>query len=119
MLFRRQVYACKLPNFLWVGAGELMGGRTCTSSVYTSSYTQTEAQFKIPKLEAVAGLSLFVMGLGIGLSSLLERSTQTTLTSTDRAHDPRPSIRVLWPPPDLPCFVRMFYASTTTLRTGS
>ncbi|KAA8909982.1 major facilitator superfamily domain-containing protein [Sphaerosporella brunnea] len=40
--------------------------RTCSSSVYTSTYSQIRREFHIPQLEAVAGLSLFVVGLGIG-----------------------------------------------------
>jgi len=60
-------------------------GRTCTSSVYTSTYMQTEDEFKIPQLQAVAGLSLFVMGLGIGSSPPpLSRGTVFSDTCQDR-----------------------------------
>ncbi|KAI5820657.1 major facilitator superfamily domain-containing protein [Pyronema omphalodes] len=39
---------------------------TCASSIYTSTYTQTEKEYGISKMLAIAGLSLFVMGLGVG-----------------------------------------------------
>jgi hypothetical protein len=40
--------------------------RTCTSSIYTSTYTQLEKEFDISRIVATLGLSLFIMGLGIG-----------------------------------------------------
>lgn len=40
--------------------------RTCTSSIYTSTYAQITSEFNISALLAVSGLSLFVMGLGVG-----------------------------------------------------
>jgi len=39
---------------------------TCTSSIYTSTYAQIEKEFKISRIVATLGLSLFIMGLGIG-----------------------------------------------------
>ncbi|EPE25398.1 MFS general substrate transporter [Glarea lozoyensis ATCC 20868] len=39
---------------------------TCTSSIYTSTYTQLEDEFGISRIVATLGLSLFIMGLGIG-----------------------------------------------------
>ncbi|KAG0639689.1 major facilitator superfamily domain-containing protein, partial [Tuber brumale] len=39
---------------------------TCTSSMYTSTYRQVTAEFNVPQLAAVGGLSLYVAGLGIG-----------------------------------------------------
>ncbi|TVY62907.1 Efflux pump atB, partial [Lachnellula suecica] len=40
--------------------------RTCTSSIYTSTYTQITKEFECSRLVATIGLSLFIMGLGIG-----------------------------------------------------
>ena len=40
--------------------------RTCTASVYTSTYRQVTAEFNVPQLAVVGGLSLYVAGLGIG-----------------------------------------------------
>jgi hypothetical protein len=48
-----------------------MAIRTCTSSIYTGTYDQITKEFAIPQLLGVAGLSLFVMGLGIGCSSFV------------------------------------------------
>ncbi|KAK0120190.1 hypothetical protein ONS95_011596 [Cadophora gregata] len=39
---------------------------TCTSSIYTSTYGQITKEFHCSKLVATLGLSLFIMGLGIG-----------------------------------------------------
>ncbi|KAG9233193.1 major facilitator superfamily domain-containing protein [Amylocarpus encephaloides] len=39
---------------------------TCTSSIYTSTYNQIEKEFDCPRIVATLGLSLFIMGLGIG-----------------------------------------------------
>ncbi|KAI9762421.1 MAG: hypothetical protein M4579_000397 [Chaenotheca gracillima] len=39
---------------------------TCTSSLYTSTYDQLEQEFHCSRIVATLGLSLFVMGLGIG-----------------------------------------------------
>lgn len=39
---------------------------TCTSSMYTSTYGQITEEFHISKVVATLGLSLFVMGLGLG-----------------------------------------------------
>lgn len=39
---------------------------TCTSSMYTSTYAQLTAEFHVSRVVATLGLSLFVMGLGIG-----------------------------------------------------
>ncbi|KAF3905257.1 hypothetical protein ABW21_db0204923 [Orbilia brochopaga] len=39
---------------------------TCASSIYTSTYEQIERDFKVSHEVAILGLSLFVMGLGIG-----------------------------------------------------
>jgi len=40
--------------------------RTCTSSIYTSTYEQLEKEFHCSRIVATLGLSLFIMGLGIG-----------------------------------------------------
>jgi multidrug resistance protein len=40
--------------------------RTCTSSVYTSTYGQITAEFNCSVIIATLGLSLFVLGLGLG-----------------------------------------------------
>jgi hypothetical protein len=40
--------------------------RTCTSSLYTSTYDQILPEFHTSTEVATLGLSLFVMGLGIG-----------------------------------------------------
>jgi hypothetical protein len=45
--------------------------RTCASSIYTSTYTQIKEEFGISQMLAVSGLSLFVMGLGIGTPSFV------------------------------------------------
>ena len=50
---------------------------TCTSSVYTMTYAQLTAEFGCSEIVATLGLSLFVIGLGIGpmlLSPLSEVS---------------------------------------------
>ena len=39
---------------------------TCTSSMYTSTYSQITSEFHVSRVVATLGLSLFVMGLGIG-----------------------------------------------------
>ena len=39
---------------------------TCTSSMYTSTYGQITQEFHVSRVVATLGLSLFVMGLGIG-----------------------------------------------------
>jgi multidrug resistance protein len=39
---------------------------TCTSSIYTSTYTQITKEFHCSKIVATLGLSMFIMGLGIG-----------------------------------------------------
>lgn len=39
---------------------------TCTSSLYTSIYDQIEAEFGISRIVATLGLSIFVIGLGLG-----------------------------------------------------
>jgi multidrug resistance protein len=47
-------------------AQKLTGHRTCTSSIYTSTYAQLTVEFKCSQIVATLGLSLFVMGLGCG-----------------------------------------------------
>jgi hypothetical protein len=52
--------------------------RTCTSSLYTSTYSQLEPEFGSSRLVCTLGLSLFVAGLGAGpmiLSPLSEVRT--------------------------------------------
>ncbi|KAE8445120.1 hypothetical protein EG329_013722 [Mollisiaceae sp. DMI_Dod_QoI] len=39
---------------------------TCTSSIYTSTYAQIEKDFHVSREVATLGLSLFIMGLGLG-----------------------------------------------------
>ena len=39
---------------------------TCTSSMYTSTYGQITQEFHVSRVVATLGLSLFVMGLGLG-----------------------------------------------------
>ncbi|KAL3421615.1 drug/proton antiporter YHK8-like protein 1 [Phlyctema vagabunda] len=39
---------------------------TCTSSIYTSTYDQITKEFDVSRLIATLGLSLFILGLGIG-----------------------------------------------------
>ena len=39
---------------------------TCTSSMYTSTYEQITVEFGVSRVVATLGLSLFVMGLGLG-----------------------------------------------------
>jgi len=39
---------------------------TCTSSIYTSTYLQLEEEFGVSEIVCTLGLSLFVIGLGIG-----------------------------------------------------
>ncbi|KAF4632729.1 hypothetical protein G7Y89_g5400 [Cudoniella acicularis] len=43
---------------------------TCTSSVYTFTYSQLEKEFNCSRIVATLGLSLFIMGLGIGPMAL-------------------------------------------------
>ena len=53
---------------------------TCTSSLYTSIYRQVEPEFDMSREVATLGLSLFVVGLGLGpmiLGPLSEVSDQT------------------------------------------
>lgn len=53
-------------------------GRTCTSSLYTSTYSQLGPEFGASRLVCTLGLSLFVAGLGAGpmiLSPLSEVRT--------------------------------------------
>jgi hypothetical protein len=40
--------------------------RTCTSSMYTSTYGQLTQDFHCSRIVATLGLSLYIMGLGIG-----------------------------------------------------
>ena len=58
------VYVSGGPNCWHVGV--LTDGRTCTSSLYTSTYGQITKEFHCSQIVATLGLSLFVMGLGIG-----------------------------------------------------
>ena len=44
----------------------LIDPRTCTSSLYTSTYGQITQEFDCSQIVATLGLSLFVVGLGIG-----------------------------------------------------
>jgi hypothetical protein len=44
----------------------LTNARTCTSSLYTSTYSQLEPEFGVSRLVCTLGLSLFVAGLGAG-----------------------------------------------------
>lgn len=44
--------------------------RTCTSSIYTSTYGQMTKEFHSSRIVATLGLSLFVMGLGVGPMAL-------------------------------------------------
>lgn len=39
---------------------------TCASSIYTSSYTQMDAEFGCSRLVATLGLSMFVLGIALG-----------------------------------------------------
>ncbi|KAE9580831.1 Efflux pump [Colletotrichum fructicola] len=39
---------------------------TCTSSIYTATYTQMNPEFGVPSLVATLGLSSFVLGIGLG-----------------------------------------------------
>ena len=39
---------------------------TCASSMYTLTYSQIRAEFQVSRLVATLGLSLFVVGLGLG-----------------------------------------------------
>lgn len=39
---------------------------TCTSSLYTSTYEQLEKEFDCSQIVATLGLSLFILGLGLG-----------------------------------------------------
>ncbi|RFU29946.1 hypothetical protein B7463_g6396, partial [Scytalidium lignicola] len=39
---------------------------TCTSSIYTSTYDQMTKEFHVSELIATLGLSMFIMGLGMG-----------------------------------------------------
>ena len=39
---------------------------TCTSSLYTSTYEQLEKEFNCSRIVATLGLSLFILGLGMG-----------------------------------------------------
>ncbi|KAK6537141.1 hypothetical protein TWF694_011339 [Orbilia ellipsospora] len=53
----------------WIITLIIAGGAfntTCASSIYTSTYTQIQKEFNSSHELAIAGLSLFVMGLGIG-----------------------------------------------------
>lgn len=40
--------------------------RTCASAMYTSTYAQLEEEFHCSRIVATLGLSLFVIGLGLG-----------------------------------------------------
>ncbi|OWO99132.1 hypothetical protein B2J93_1930 [Marssonina coronariae] len=39
---------------------------TCTSSIYTSTYGQITKEFRVSRIVATIGLSLFIIGLGVG-----------------------------------------------------
>lgn len=39
---------------------------TCTSSLYTSTYDQIQKEFSCSRIVATLGLSLFILGLGLG-----------------------------------------------------
>jgi len=51
---------------------------TCTSSMYTSTYGQITEEFHISRVVATLGLSLFVMGLGLGPSKFTFRNSFIT-----------------------------------------
>lgn len=39
---------------------------TCTSAIYTQTYAQLESEFHVSRIVCTLGLSLYVMGLGVG-----------------------------------------------------
>lgn len=54
----------------------------CTSSLYTSTYTQIEARFDISEIVAILGLTLFAVGLGLSPMILAPLSEVCSLLDT-------------------------------------
>lgn len=46
--------------------GKLTVGRTCASSIYTSTYQQMESEFGNSRIVSILGLSTFVLGIAFG-----------------------------------------------------
>jgi len=69
-----------------------MCGRTCTSSLYTSTYTQLEPELGSSRLVCTLGLSLYVAGLGTGPMVL----------------SPLSEVRLAWLQPILTCTQTLF-----------
>ncbi|KAI4721507.1 MFS general substrate transporter [Aureobasidium sp. EXF-10727] len=61
---RSMAYARKWIIVIIVSASSLCV--TCTSALYTSTYAQLEPEFHCSRIVATLGLSLFVVGLGLG-----------------------------------------------------
>ncbi|KAK6003316.1 hypothetical protein QM012_001161 [Aureobasidium pullulans] len=61
---RSMAYARKWIIVVIVSASSLCV--TCTSALYTSTYAQLEPEFGCSRIVATLGLSLFVVGLGLG-----------------------------------------------------
>ncbi|KAI9732784.1 MAG: hypothetical protein M1834_003722 [Cirrosporium novae-zelandiae] len=66
---------------------------TCASSIYTSTYKQIEPEFDISREVATLGLSLFVMGLGIG-PLFLSPLSEVNAPGSYRGLDPDPTMLV-------------------------
>jgi hypothetical protein len=58
--------------------------RTCTSSLYTSTYDQIEVELHVPREVATLGLSLFVCGLGLGPMVCTSMTDTFCATSTNK-----------------------------------
>jgi hypothetical protein len=68
--------------------------RTCTSSMYTSTYAQITKEFHCSRIVATLGLSLYIMGLGIG--PMLLGPLSYVLNRRPRFVPLTPRQRVLW-----------------------
>lgn len=62
---RKRAYWKRWISTLVISASSLCV--TCTSSIYTSTYAQIQPEFGVSRIVAVVGLSVYVMGLGVGV----------------------------------------------------
>ena len=92
--------------------------RTCTSSLYISTYDQIVPLFNTSQTVATLGVSLFVMGLGLGPMVCHSRSTTSYRTDWQLRTASSSSLRVLWPPAHIYCFIHILCHLVDSLCIG-
>ena len=74
---------------------------TCASSLYTATYEQLEPEFGASEIVVTLGLSLFVVGLGLGPMLLGPLSEVCSKQKRNLLAEPADVETVLWPQTDL------------------